>query len=79
MLTEGKNMLEADSQRRPVMLVFAGPNGSGKTTVTQSLPTFGTYVNADDIKKKFSKENGQSKIYPNNYWPETELRKFLGQ
>jgi predicted ABC-type ATPase len=31
-------------------LVFAGPNGSGKTTVTRGLPTFGTYVNADDIK-----------------------------
>lgn len=53
MLTEGKNMLEADSQRRPVILVFAGPNGSGKTTVTRSLPTFGTYVNADDIKKEY--------------------------
>jgi len=36
--------------RKPIVLVFAGPNGSGKTTVTRGLPTFGTYVNADDIK-----------------------------
>ena len=36
--------------RKPIILVFAGPNGSGKTTVTRGLPTFGTYVNADDIK-----------------------------
>jgi predicted ABC-type ATPase len=42
-----------DRKRRPVLLVFAGPNGSGKTTVTRSLPTFGTYVNADDLKKEY--------------------------
>lgn len=42
-----------DSKRRPVLLVFAGPNGSGKTTVTRGLPTFGTYVNADDLKKEY--------------------------
>jgi predicted ABC-type ATPase len=36
--------------KRPVVLVFAGPNGSGKTTVTRRLPIFGTYVNADDLK-----------------------------
>jgi len=35
---------------KPTVLVFAGPNGSGKTTVTRRLPAFGTYVNADDIK-----------------------------
>jgi predicted ABC-type ATPase len=39
-----------DTTRKPIVLVFAGPNGSGKTTVTRGLPTFGTYVNADDLK-----------------------------
>ncbi|MCL2012380.1 MAG: zeta toxin family protein [Cystobacterineae bacterium] len=38
--------------RKPVVLAFAGPNGSGKTTLTRSLPAFGVYVNADDLKKK---------------------------
>ena len=38
-------------KRKPIILAFAGPNGSGKTTVTQRLPPVGTYVNADDIKK----------------------------
>jgi len=38
------------NHRKPIVLVFAGPNGSGKTTITRGLPTFGTYVNADDIK-----------------------------
>jgi predicted ABC-type ATPase len=36
------------------MRVFAGPNGSGKTTIISKLKTeinFGTYVNADDIEK----------------------------
>jgi predicted ABC-type ATPase len=38
---------------KPIVLAFAGPNGSGKTTVTRKLPTVGTYVNADDIKKEY--------------------------
>jgi predicted ABC-type ATPase len=36
-----------------VVLVFAGPNGSGKTTVMRGLPVFGTYVNADDLKREY--------------------------
>ena len=40
----------ANATRKPIVLAFAGPNGSGKTTVTRGLPTFGTYTNADDIK-----------------------------
>ena len=35
------------------MRVFAGPNGSGKTTIINSLKSeigFGVYVNADDIE-----------------------------
>jgi predicted ABC-type ATPase len=42
-----------DGARKPVVLVFAGPNGSGKTTLTRGLPAFGTYVNADDLKKEY--------------------------
>ena len=34
----------------PQLLVLAGPNGSGKTTVTSDIQTVGVYVNADDIK-----------------------------
>jgi predicted ABC-type ATPase len=36
------------------MRVFAGPNGSGKTTILSKLKSsisFGVYVNADDIEK----------------------------
>lgn len=39
------------------MRVFAGPNGSGKTTIVKSLQSeigFGIYVNADDIEKMLS-------------------------
>ncbi len=32
-------------------MVFAGPNGSGKTTITRMAKTVGVYINADDIKK----------------------------
>ena len=34
----------------PKIVVFAGPNGSGKTTVTQAWEKKGLYINADDIK-----------------------------
>jgi predicted ABC-type ATPase len=37
--------------RLPEVVVFAGPNGSGKTTITHMLKTVGVYINADDIKK----------------------------
>ena len=46
-------MSMGDVSDKPVVLVFAGPNGSGKTTVTRSLSAFGTYINADDIKKEY--------------------------
>jgi predicted ABC-type ATPase len=42
------------------MRVFAGPNGSGKTTIIKSLLSeipFGVYVNADDIEQLL-KESG---------------------
>lgn len=37
------------SDKKPMILVLAGPNGSGKTTITQFLDIVGTYTNADDI------------------------------
>ena len=40
-------------KRKPIVLAFAGPNGSGKTTVARRLPVIGTYVNADEIKKEY--------------------------
>ena len=36
---------------RPRILVFAGPNGSGKTTIARGIPICGVYVNADDVKR----------------------------
>jgi predicted ABC-type ATPase len=36
-----------------VVLAFAGPNGSGKSTLTRGMPVFGTYVNADDLKREY--------------------------
>lgn len=36
----------------PAVLVFAGPNGSGRSTVTKGFNIIGEYINADEIKKK---------------------------
>ena len=35
----------------PEIMVFAGPNESGKSTITSMAKTVGIYINADDIKK----------------------------
>ena len=42
-----------DSLTKPVILAFAGPNGSGKTTVAKNYPKIGVYINADEIKKEY--------------------------
>lgn len=36
--------------RSPEIVVFAGPNGSGKTTITALLKPPYEYINADEIK-----------------------------
>lgn len=38
-------------QKKPEIIVFAGPNGSGKTTVTKLAKVIEPYINADDIKR----------------------------
>ena len=40
--------------RCPEIIVIAGPNGSGKTTITSEIDIIGNYINADDIKKKYN-------------------------
>lgn len=37
------------SDKKPMVLVLAGPNGLGKSTITPFLEIVGTYTNADDI------------------------------
>lgn len=44
-------MSENKAIKLPEVMVFAGPNGSGKTTITRMAKTVGEYINADDIKK----------------------------
>lgn len=41
----------SQKNKLPEVVVFAGPNGSGKTTITHMAKTVGVYINADDIKK----------------------------
>ena len=40
-----------EPKKKPRLLVIAGSNGSGKSTVTKGLPLIGLYVNADEIKR----------------------------
>lgn len=41
----------SDSNHFPEVIVFAGPNGSGKTTITKLAKVIEPYINADDIKR----------------------------
>jgi len=38
-------------QKKPEIIVFAGPNGSVKSTITKMANIIEPYINADDIKK----------------------------
>ncbi len=65
------------------MRVFAGPNGSGKTTIFKGLLAqkdinLGIYVNADDIEKELTLANGQLSFSQFNLnINENELREFF--
>lgn len=39
--------------RCPEIIIIAGPNGSGKTTITSEIDIIGNYINADDLKKEY--------------------------
>lgn len=40
---------ESMQNRKPMILVLAGPNGSGESTITAFFDKVGRYTNADDI------------------------------
>lgn len=41
-------------QKKHEIVVFASPNGSGKSTVTRLAKVIEPYINADDIKKSLN-------------------------
>ncbi|MBQ9060597.1 MAG: zeta toxin family protein [Firmicutes bacterium] len=47
----GPDAPQPEEGKRPEVIVYAGPNGSGKTTITKYAKVIDPYINADDIKK----------------------------
>jgi predicted ABC-type ATPase len=70
---------------KPVLLMIAGPNGSGKTTVTVSLRrdqwSEGVeYINPDDIaKEKFGDWNAREAILSAANWAQARREELLKQ
>ena len=44
-------MSENNVVKLPEVIVFADPNGSGESTITQMAKIGGEYISADDIKR----------------------------
>jgi predicted ABC-type ATPase len=70
---------------KPVLLVIAGPNGSGKTTVTVTLRRDKwsqnvEYINPDDIaKEKFGDWNSPKAILEAANWAEERRKELVKQ
>ena len=54
---------ESMQNRKPMILVLAGPNCSGKSTITSFFDKVGKYTNADDVVAT----TGMNKITRKNY------------
>ena len=50
------------SNKKPMILCLAGPNGSGKTTITQYFEKVGSYTNADDVVSAMGLSNEEAAI-----------------
>lgn len=48
---------ESMQNRKPMVLVLAGPNGFGKSTITTFFEKIGQYTNADDIVATIGMDN----------------------
>lgn len=48
------------SDKKPMLLVLAGSNGSGKSTITQYFEKAGTYTNADDVVAAIGMSNEEA-------------------
>ena len=50
------------SNKKPMVLVFAGPNGSGKTTIEGYFEMVGEYTNADDMVSATGMKNSDAAV-----------------
>lgn len=50
------------SDKKPMVLVLAEPNGSGKSTITQFFDIVGAYTNADDMVAATGMSNEETAV-----------------
>lgn len=68
-----------------MLLVFAGLNGSGKSTITNYVGRIGVYTNADDVVASLGMSNEDAarfvedkfSIFPNDLWSEGKIMNLI--
>lgn len=67
-----------DFIRKPEIIVFAGPNGSGKTTITKLAKTIEPYINADDAYRIFKKRKDEFFYWESEFWNKAQIEELVG-
>lgn len=67
-----------DFIRKSEIIVFAGPNGSGKTTITKLAKTIEPYINTDDAYRIFKKRKDEFFYWESEFWNKAQIEELVG-
>lgn len=70
------------SETKPLLIVFAGPNGPGKSTVTDAIRRYtedfpSLYINADDIERSLGIGTLEAAVEADRQWKDCIARRQI--